>query len=116
MSRPVTGPSVTRRARWSAQMRPYSAQVVIRTQKGYGGGRAEGSLRSPAPRAGPPSARGHHPVRATRHADLRHLAQVEHLVDLPLREERVAAHHVADQHPLLHRLLAQLRGTRVADV
>src|SRR6185437_468201 len=35
MSRPVTGPSSDRRARCSAQITPYSAQVVIRILGGY---------------------------------------------------------------------------------
>src|SRR5262245_24608680 len=87
-------------------MSPYSACVVMRMM-----------LLNLARRTAPgESAAGDHPVRASRDADLRHLAKVEHVIDLVGGKELVTLDELAHEHALLHRLLADLGSARVADV
>src|ERR1043166_4637036 len=97
-------------------MTPYSARVVIRTTARYReDGRMGGRQRNSCPPALLPSS-ARHSVLPTRHPDLRHLSQIEHVVNLVGREDLVAFHEVANEHALLHRLLADFGGTGVADL
>src|SRR3982750_2402217 len=98
------GPSPARRARWSAQISPYSAHVVMRTPESY---TTRQTSVSPAI-IGKGSAAGADVVRPARYSDLRHLAQIEDVVDLAVRQHMLALHEVADQHAFLHGLLADL--------
>src|SRR4051812_29361914 len=106
------GPSPARRARWSAQISPYSAHVVMRTPESYT--TCQTSV-SPAS-IGKGSAARADVVRASRYADLRHLAKIEDVVDLAIGQHVLALHEIADQHAFLHGLFADLRRARVADV
>src|SRR6266571_5341524 len=100
MSRPVTGPSVSRLARWSAQMTPYSASVVIRTSWNLS----------------PSATSATSAIVFAGDADLGHLTQVEDLIDFVGGQNLVPLHKIANEHAFLHRPLADLGGSRVADL
>ena len=55
-------------------------------------------------------------VRTTRNTDFGHLPQIEHFVDLIVGQHVLALDEIANEDVLLDRLLAQLRGARVADL
>src|ERR1043166_4827481 len=108
MSRPVIGPSDARRARWSAQMTPYSARVVMRTIGRYA---SKQEVTRPAISAGSNCA-----VGTARNTNLRHFSEIQDLVDLIVGKNVLAFHEIANENVLFHRLFAELRSPRISDL
>jgi len=93
MSRPVIGPSDARRARWRAQMTPYSARVVMRTIGRYASTQEVTRPAISACRDGT--------VRTARNADLRHFPKIQHFIDLIVGENMFTLHEIANENVLL---------------
>src|SRR5215469_8161299 len=103
MSRPVIGPSEARFARCSAQITPYSARVVMRTVGLYAPFReltrlgCSRSLSSVSCERLISLTSCDCTMGTPRNADLGHLAQIQDLVDLILRQHPFLLDEITDE-------------------